>query len=110
MSETKPFYELNHVEIMNMGLPMLEYQLQEGVPSVLAAHKIAELAANLFTAKADLRQALHGRDHLDEWWKTFRVALGGYTAAGRTTMEESRDFAVKMADLVHGPIGKPTTE
>lgn len=121
MTDTKPFYELNVVEIMNMSPAVLEYQLQEGLPPGLVAHKILELAAWLFTAQSDLRHLVANRAHSAEWWATYRAAIAGISVdlVGRISRADeavedvvmaAHAAATKIADKAHGPLEKPATE
>jgi hypothetical protein len=109
--DMKPFYEMTDKEIANTNAALIELQLQEGQ---ISWTKVAEHIRGTSVAIETLKMQLDTRDselsRKHEWWQTYRAAVVGNAAGGKLTVEEVREFSIKLADATHGPLEKTKAE
>lgn len=109
--EMKPFYELSVTELLNTNATLIELQLQEGQISWMMVSEHIKSSAHVI---ASLQMQLEHREHEEhrknEWWKTFRAALGGLASSDKLELSSMHEFAGKLADMTHGPLEKTATE
>jgi hypothetical protein len=80
--------------------------LQEAIekePSIAAA-RMRNMSRELYNLYGELRSLKTKRRNNEEWWKTYRAALGGLNPYGTVSIQQLDELATKLANLKHGAL------
>jgi len=100
----KKLYEYRAEDIRD-ALPEVLQEAVEKEPGI-AAVRMRNMALELYNLYGELRWLKTKHRNNEEWWKTYRVALGGLcgNTSGSVSIQQLDALATKLADLKHGAL------